>query len=266
MNEWKTTGGRLTLLPAAPIPTGLPSALELFRRAWGTEPDVFQKPSNPLMPSVAQGNRANLTFACMSQPARIDFSISPYTPFQDPAQAHFPVIEDTSQFENELIQVIDVVGTDVAPNSIFRVGASIQFMNFQPTIANANKVLMAVIPANYGVKIGDEEDVVFQVNRPYKSHVEDIRMNQLIKWSVDRLNIVTMSFPTLGTPTLTAQPVVQEFVAASVTFDNNNAPSKKPLSAANQKLLLRAGLEAALQTQQDIGLRVEGFRYANVSH
>jgi len=266
MTEWKTTGGRLTLLPAAPIATGLPSALELFTRVWGAEPDGFQRPSNPLMPSTAQGHRANLTFACTVQPSRIDFTISPYTPLQDPARAQFPVIEDTSQFQNELTQAIEVIGRDVAPNSIFRVAASIQFINLQPTIADANKVLTGVIPANYGVKIENEEDFIFQVNCPYKTHIEDIRMNSIIKWSVERLTIVTMSIPISPTSPSAPQSVVLEFKAASVTFDNNNTPSEKPLSAANQKLLLRAALETALQAQQDIGLRVEGFRYANVSH
>lgn len=271
MNEWKATGGRLTLLSAVPMPSDRPSALDLYRRLWGGEPEGFQRPSNPLMPSVAQGTGENLKLVCIVQPGRIDFVISPSTPFQDPAQAQFPVVQDASELHTQLLHVMDEVGRNLVPNSIVRVAASIQFINVQPTFADANKALTSVIPASYGVKVTDEEDFVFQVNRPRTSRTENIRMNEVIKWSVDRLKIVTAAIPTQGTPTAApsvpapTQTLTSDFIAASVTFDNNNTPSEQPLPPAHQSALLGEAFALALQMQQKLGLRVEGFRNASVS-
>ena len=268
MSDWKASGGRISLLPAAPVPSGLPSALELYRHIWGAEPESFQKPSNPLMPSIAQGSKESLNLSCTVQPNRVDFAISPLTPFQDPTGAQFPVILDAGQLVNELLRCIGLIGRNLVPNSIFRAALALQFMNVRPSFVDANKILTAVIPASYGVRLTDEEDFVFQVNRQYPSRSENIRMNALTKWSVDRLRIVTFSVSTqnipAASPSLATQPLTSEFISASVTFDNNNAPTDRALSPQIQAAVLNEALASVMRTLKDIGLQVEGFENADL--
>src|SRR5712692_3580155 len=76
MNEWKALVGRISLFTAAPW-SAAPSALDLYRNIWETEPDNFFKQPNPLMPSVAQGGIGNLTASCVIQQSRIDFNFQP---------------------------------------------------------------------------------------------------------------------------------------------------------------------------------------------
>jgi hypothetical protein len=192
------------------------------------------------------------------------------TSFQDPAEAQFPVILDAAQLVNELQRCIGLIGRNLVPNSIFRAALALQFINVQPTFVDANKILTTVIPANYGVKLTDEEDFVFQVNRPYSLHIENIRMNALTKWSFDRLKIVTFSVSAQGTSAasspLATQPLTSEFISASVSFDNNNAPTDRPLYPAIQASVLNEALAMARRSLQDIGLKVEGLQNVNLSH
>ncbi len=124
-------------------------------------------------------------------------------------------------------------------------------------------MLTAVIPGQYGVSLADEEDFVFQVNRPYPSRkLEGLTMNFLVKWSVDRLQILTVSLPTGGSATplpasLSPVPQTENFIAASVNFDINNVPTEAPLQQPSS--LLHEAIVAAAEMQKAIGLKIEGF-------
>lgn len=105
------------------------------------------------------------------------------------------------------------------------------------------------------------------INRPYTSGgVGTIKMNSLTKWSVDRLQVLTVSIPMGAAPTLVSANAIsasrqtEEFIAARVTFDNNNVPIETPLPSTQQSSLLNEALIAAAKTQQEIGLNTEGFQ------
>jgi hypothetical protein len=268
MNEWKSSGGRVTLFPAQSSAPTL-SALEFYKQAWGEDPDSFQRQANPLVPTIAQGKRGNLTAGSVVGPTRIDFTLTPSSP-SEMVQGSFPLIEDPGVLHAELLKIMDFVGQNESLRSVVRVALSIQFIAVKPNSLEANKVLTAVIPGQYGVKLTDEEDFIFQVNRPYSSRkVEGIRMNFLAKWSVDRLQILTLSLPVggAGTPLQTsASPVPQteQFIAASIHFDINNVPTEAKLRQPAS--LLHEALAAAAQMQQAVGLRIEGFSNAEQSH
>ncbi len=269
MNEWKSSGGRITLFPAAMSSPSL-SALELYRQVWGEEPDGFQKQANPLMPSVAHGNHNGLKAGCLAQPARIDFSLTPPSSQQKEAQeaqedVSFPLIEDTALLRAELSRIIDIVDQNPVLNSVIRVALGVQFLALKPTSAEANAVLIASIPEQYGVKITDEEDFIFQINRPYTSRsAGGIKTNFITKWSVDRLQILTFALqaggPITSGQTMASGSQTAQFIAASVNFDVNNVQTASLLPSGQPASLLREALVAVAQMQQGIGLNIEGFQ------
>ena len=269
MNEWKSSGGRITLFPAAVSSPAL-SALDLFRQVWGEEPDGFQKQANPLAPSVAHGNRNGLKTGCLAQPARIDFNLTPPSPKQEETQdeVSFPLIGDTGLLRAELSRIIDIVDRKAVLSSVVRVALGVQFLALEPSAAEANRVLTAHIPEQYGVKISDEEDFIFQINRPYPSRsAEGIKTNFITKWSVDRLQILTFAVSAGGPTTTSAQTPASgsqtaEFIAASVNFDINNVPTTTPLPNGHPASVLREALTAVARMQQAIGLNIEGFQNA----
>lgn len=162
MNEWRASGGRITLFPAAPVSSRRQSALDLYKRVWGGDPDNFQRQANPLIPTVAQGKRGGVTVTSLTHPTRIDFNITPASSPHEVTQISFPVIEDTSQLLTELTRTIDAIGQGVVSDPVVRVALNIQFLILKPSHAEANKALTAIIPAQYGVKITNEEDFIFQ--------------------------------------------------------------------------------------------------------
>jgi hypothetical protein len=269
MSEWKSSGGRITLFPAT-MSSPSPSALELYRQVWGEEPDSFQKQANPLAPSVAQGNRSGLKAGCVAQPTRIDFTLTPPSSKQEEEQevVSFPLIEDTGLLRADLTRTIDAVGLTPVISSVVRVALGIQFLNLKPSCTEANGLLIAHIPEQYGVKVTDEEDFVFQINRPYRSRsAAGIKTNFITKWSVDQLQILTFAVPVGGTATGSAQipgpgSQTDKFIAASVNFDVNNAPMETKLPDRQATSLLHEALVTIAQMQKTIRLNVEGFQNA----
>ena len=87
MSKWKSTGGRITVSLPPYLPLRI-RHLTYTGKLRGEEPDSFQKPANPLMPSIAQGSRNGLRAGCLAQPARIDFNLTPSPPSQEEAQEH----------------------------------------------------------------------------------------------------------------------------------------------------------------------------------
>jgi len=277
MNEWKSSGGRITLFPASALSPPL-SALELYRQVWGEEPDGFQKQPNPLMPSVAHGKRGSLMAGCLAQPIRIDFNLTPPPPQQEEAQreaqeqaqeeAQFPLIKDTGLLHSELLRIMDVIDQSAVLHSVVRVALGVQFLALKPSSEEANRMLTAIIPEQYGVRITDEEDFIFQINRPYTSRkAEGIKMNFITKWSVDRLQILSIALQAGIGPTTSARPSASgaqtaQFIAASVHFDINNVPSVTPLPSGQPASLLREALIAVGQMQRTMSLNIEGFQDA----
>lgn len=264
MNKWKALSGRITLFPTAVPSSPAPSALELYRLVWGGEPDNFRKLPNALLPTVAQGRRNGIMASCFSHPARIDFNLSPAFPESEMTEMQLVLIEDSSQLHAELTRMIDVLAKGAISNSVSRVALGVQFVAAKSSSLETNKTLTNVMPPEYRMKITDEEDFIFQVNRPrMSSKVENIRMNFLTKWSMERMQVATMAIPAGGLPIptskdLSAHSKVREFIAASVNFDNNNVPGN-PLNHKQQSSLLLEGLTAAAAMQRDIGLNIEGF-------
>ncbi len=268
MNEWKSSGGRITLLPLAQFPSSPPlSALELYKKVWREDPDNFQKSTNPLMPTVAQGRRGNLLAGCAVHPTRTDFTLTPSTP-QEEVHGTFPLIEDTGLLYAELLRTIDGID-QVLLQLAGRVALSVAFVALKPSSAEANKTLTSVIPDQYGVKLRNEEDFIFQINQPYSSRsVDGVTMNSLTKWSVERLQILTIALPVrMAAPSQASSAATrqtEQFIAANVHFDINNVPKETPVR--QPVTLLREALNAVAQMQQAIGLKIEGFENAELSH
>jgi hypothetical protein len=271
MNEWKPSVGRITLFPTLSTSTFPPSALEFYRKVWGGEPDNFQKQANPLMPTVAMGKRGSLMASCSTHPTRIDFSLTPPMPPQNAAPTSLPLIEDGGQLHAELESVVDFIRKGPLSAPIVRVALSAQFLIVKSNFAEANEAVTKTIPNQYGVRTTNEEDLIFQINRPYTSNTADgVRMNSITKWSVDRHQVLTFLFPLLGTVTTasanrsSAKPQIEEFIAGSVTFDNNNVQRESALSSLQQSAILLEALAGLEKMQRDIGLNIEAFQNAKL--
>jgi hypothetical protein len=270
MNEWKSAGGRITLFPAQQSSPPPLSALELYKQVWGEDPDNFQKQANPLVPTTANGKRGSLMAGSMAHPTRIDLTLTPLAGQE--AQGSFPLIEDTGELHTELLKIVDLIDQRIISQPIVRVAFSVVFQALKPNPTEANRALTAVIPTKYGIRLSDEEDFIFQINRPYPSRkVNGVRMNSLVKWSMDRLQILTISIPAGGSPTpiqisSSTRPPTETFIAASVHFDINSVPTESALPDGQLSPLLHEALIEAAQMQQALGLKIEGFENAKQSH
>jgi hypothetical protein len=261
MSEWKVFRCRISLFPAMPPSSPLPSALELYRHIWDSDPDSFHKQDNALVPTRAKGKRGGLLVNCVVQPARIDFNITP-PPSKAPKKT-VELIDDPSNLRGELIRIIDSFEKDYVANPVWRVALILHFLNPKPSYVEANRALTEAIPDLYGVTVTNEEEFIFQINRPHiDEKVPDIRMNFIMKWSVDKLQTWTFSIPTGGVPVQAGMtpPVSQPetVIAASVLFEKNNIPTRA-LSGKEQSTLLHEALDAAIVMQREIGLNIERF-------
>lgn len=257
MSEWKAFNARITLFPTTPQPG--PSAREVYQRVWSSEPEGFQNPSNALQPSVAHGSRAGISVNCLAHATRVDFNFSPLTTPSGAAEPGLTLIEDTPQLYSELKQIIKVLAEGILSSPVSRVALGLQFVTIKANSLEANKALTEVMPQQYRVNVSDERDFILQVNRPRKSSkIDGVNMNFLTKWSVENVQMVTMSVPVGGAPIPTAVPWINSFLTASVSFDHNNV-AERPLETEEQSQLSRECLDEASRTQKNIGLNVEGF-------
>jgi hypothetical protein len=264
MSAWKALVGRISLFPGSPPAVSLPSALDLYSRVWSANPDNFQSSPNALMPSFATGKRGGLTVACSVHPTRIDFSLNPPPVSREGSGASFVLIEDTNQFHAELVRLVNFIGSGGGiANTVSRVGINLHFLTLIANIEEANKVLTTVMPEQYRPRIKDEEDFIFQINRPHTSReVEGVRINYVTKWSIDRFQMfnitINVNIPVIDSRGVPSQKG-EEFIAASVVFDHNNVPVNFSLDGKQQSSLLLESLTAAKEMQREIGLNVEGF-------
>jgi hypothetical protein len=262
--KWKALVGRISLFPVVSLQTSLPSVLDLYRAIWGGDPESFHKADNLLAPNVAHGRRAGLTAGCVVQQSRIDLNLTAPPLSPGFTQDKFPLIEDTAPVRAELLRIADVIGQGAIPG-VARVAVHLQFVKLRGTFVEANRELMAVIPKKYGLSITEEEDFVFQINRPRSSRdVKGVKMNSLTKWSADRVQIVSVSLPisAVAGPAMAGaaavNPQSKEFIAASVLFDNNNIPGPTSLSSEQQSLLLRESIAANEEMQDNLGITQGG--------
>jgi hypothetical protein len=255
MTTWKAFNGRVTLFPAS-VP---PGALELFRLVWGGDPDSFQKQANPLLPAVALGKRDGMTTICAAGPARVDFTLAPIRGEESP-DTSLDLIEDPSQVQTELLRIIEVIGRGAVPESVFRVAVTMQFVKPELSSVEANMTLTRILPDQYRMRLTDEGEFIFQVNQQKLSRdLADIRMNYITKWSVERFQVLALSFRLTGSLIPAPESMASEqqsaaTLAASVLFDNNNVPASTPLTGRQQSILLLEGLHAIAKAQNEMGL------------
>jgi hypothetical protein len=138
MHQWKAWVGRITLFPIPSPSSPSPSALELYRRVWGGDPDNFQRQTNALVPAVAQGKHGALTANCSAHPSRLDFSLLPLPP-DAPEQLSLNLIEDSRQLHDELIRIVGAIEKGVISQSVSRVAVYVQFLALTSSYVEANE-------------------------------------------------------------------------------------------------------------------------------
>jgi hypothetical protein len=160
--------------------------------------------------------------------------------------------------------MVSVLGKDCVRSSIVRVAIFVKFVTLNPSIEDANKTLISIMPEQYRLRITDEEDFMLQLNHSGPSAtLKDIRMNLITKWSVDRIQVLTMSLPPMGgtTSALPGMAHAEQFIAASLSLDANNVPDQtyQLLTTEQRTSLLLDGLSWVAETQRDFGLNIKGF-------
>jgi hypothetical protein len=243
---WGAVNARISLFPAISQP--IPSALDLYKSIFRNDPESWQKGTNPLAASVAQGRTGDIGANCVVQATRIDFNLFPIAG-AEPGRLY--LIDDTPKLYELLRSIIRQIGEGTAQALVTRVATFLQLSCPTQTVIEANALLLATIPWKYRVELVDEEDFVFQINRPRPGRDNpDLRMNFITKWSTDRFTLFSMHLPISGVPQFllgggspTGTP--SELFAASITFDNNNVPIANPLSFGQQATLLGDALNAA---------------------
>src|SRR5260370_2567950 len=127
------------------------------------------------------------------------------------------------------------IGRDATSVSAFSVALFVHLLARTKGTQEAINALVKTIP--YGLKLSNEEDLIFQVNRPYTSRqVPQVEMNSIIKWSMDRFQVVTISISGDGPtgPALAGGPSpasqIQTPIGATVGFDINSPPLQPPLT------------------------------------
>jgi len=259
MSEWKAFLSRISLFPTVPPAPPTPSALDLYRRILG-EPDSFHKQPNALMQTVVEGRHGHLQVNCLAQPTRIDFNLTA-APTQE-AQTTVALIDHPIELRDELKRIIGILDEGLVSNTVSRVALNLHFLNLKPSYEEANKAVTKIIPDQYGVTVTDEEDFVFQINRPHMDEdIRDVKMNFITRWSVERFEVLTIPIQIGGVPAaagMLSSLKPENFISASVLFDNNNTPIR-PLTGKEQSALLRKAFDAAVEMQREIGLSIEGF-------
>jgi hypothetical protein len=269
MNEWKVSGARATLFPASPASFARISVYSLYREVWGSEPDSFQKQENSLMPTVAQGRRGGIVGACVLQPSRLDFSFSSTPPtVPDASGVGVQLIENGRSVWRSFLQLFDALTRGIVEGEVARVAINLQALVVKPNFAEVNQALLEVVPNHYGLRLTDEEDVVFQINKPFISErIPGVKMNAATTWSGARILVLNFSVPASGFVNaamagVSENPQTKTFLGASTAFEVNNVPTHNPISSADQASLLREALSWVGRQQAELGLLIEGFKNA----
>jgi hypothetical protein len=269
MNEWKVSMGRATLFPASPTSFARMSGIDLFREVWGSEPDNFQKQENPLLPTIAQGRHGGIVIVCAVHPSRLDFNFGPAPPAgRDASSVSVQLIENARPLWRSFLQLFDAFARGKVVGEVARVAINLQALVVKPNVGEVNQALMEVIPGHYGLRLSDEEDVIFQINKPFMSEgISGVKINAVTTWSSARIQVLSFSMPAGGIvnaamAAVSENPRTQNFLGANVAFEVNNVPTDKPISSTDQALVLREALSWIGQRQAELGLFIEGFKNA----
>ncbi len=274
MNKWNALLGRITLFPSVEAGQKLPSALGLYSKIWGDDPENFQKPINPLMPSAAVGRKGKISVSCSVHPSRVDFNLSPMAEQGEQVPENtLQMIVDTDQLHDELNRIIGLIREGIGVDHVSRAALAVQFAMVVSTFSEANATLRKFMPTEYRPSLTDEEDFMMQVNKPKVfDEPEGLRINFLTKWSVERFQMHRFI---IQNPQINMQSGIQQFMpktevaeirVASIAFDHNNMPligelgtESVPLNSSAQFVVLSQGLIATEKMQRDLQLDVAGF-------
>lgn len=266
MNEWKVSGARATLFPASLASFARINGIDLYREVWGSEPDNFQKQENPFLPTVAQGRHGSIVVACSIHPSRLDFNFNPAPPVAlDASGTGVQLIENGRPLWRSFLQLFEAFTRGRVAGEVARVAIYVQALVVKLNFAEVNQALMEVVPSHYALRLTDEEDVIFQINKPFMSErISDIKMNMATTWSGARIQVLNFSMPVGGivNAAISENPRTQSFLGASVAFEVNNVPTDNPISSTDQASLLREALSRIGQQQAELGLFIEGFKNA----
>jgi hypothetical protein len=256
MTEWKGVQGRISLFQ---MPSALfPSPIEIFEKVWDVTPDNFKKQQNPLSPSVADGSLNGLTVRCLTQPGRLDITITP--PTGEATEMIIALIEDTSKFHSEFVRIIKALPRIGISGPVTRIAIVARFGNLSKNEVDANKILINTIPEEYRVRITDETDFILQFNRRFKSRsVSRVMMNVVKKWSVERIQLMALNVQGGASLGPEGNTITTEYMA-NVMLEINNVPvAEQSLETLEQSSLLEEGLMEISKYQKSAGLGIKGF-------
>lgn len=245
--------------------SGNPSPLDLFRLIWKIDPDSFRASSNPLAPNVAQGTVGEIQINCSTAVNRVDFNFGPkLTTEASDAVPSVQFIEVPEQLYACFGTVIDAVSGSRLKLAAGRVAIACQFVQPETDLQSVNRTVMNTMPEPYRLNLSDEDDLIFQVNRPSVSGGGD-KLNTVLNWSLVRFQLINVAVSaSLGQLTEVPSAVFHtghSLLGASLTVEVNNPADISPLDHQKQSEILSEGLRKIAQTQVEFGLNIERFRH-----
>ncbi len=259
---WKLAAGQLTLFSSPGSPPGF-SALDVYKAIWGDQPDSFQRQPAPLGPTFANGRRGNAVVGCTVQPLRVDIALNPVQVGLIEPGDSLPMFEGASEILDEFENVLNAIGAAKIEGSYNRIALQVQYRAQASSPAEANDILAASLPDRYRLHLKDEENVLLQINSPYENErVGSLRVNRVTRWSVDTVQVLTIAVPigaTQVSPGASGAPEVPRltpFITATVSFEENNAPSPVPLSCDQLVQLGREGIKHAMESGRALGFEI----------
>lgn len=243
--KWKATAGRLTLFPT--VEASKRSAKETFELVIGAEPSGYDGARQTAGISTARGTYEGFALTCTTQPLRIDFILSVLIDPNSFVPGVLPLIEDAESLRVALNNLRDLIvsKSDSLPST--RVAFSMQLTSPVGTLQEGNALISKTVPEGYALPLADENEVIFQMNRPRQSErVPTMRLNFLTRWSLDVMKV--LAIPASGQAGQTHSShqsigsLVTDFTVVNIALDNNTMPqtvalSSDELSAALHELL-----------------------------
>jgi hypothetical protein len=227
MPGWQFLEGRITLFALRETP----KAADLFREAWGKEPDNFQSSSGPNIGpfggagSIASSIEGELTKTVSVVPGRIDINISP-SASPDPGSTVRFLSSDS------VVSALSFASGNLSLASLNRLGVYARLGSLASSDADANAMLCSAIDPKYRPpELTDETDFLLQVNRPTLTEYNEI-LNLITKYALERVNTITF-----GVQGVVA-PVISERIVATISLDFNTRPRPGGYEKEQAKALL----------------------------
>lgn len=259
MSIWKIQAARITLFPLLGTGSVPKSALELYKAVWGKDPDSFQSQpmaGAPFPVSVAQGVEGAVSRLCQTQPVRVDFGFNPTASTSDIA-----TFVDTHQLHAEMRRVIGSVENALHQMPVNRVAVYLQIGQETGDYSAANKLICQTFWEDRKFALTDEEDFVFQLNRPEKDSADPaLKLNFITKWSVERVQILTFIGQAGGVGSgIAGTPIVSEKFMPTIALDNSNVPAQRPLTNDEVQRVLSSLFGRIPSQLNQCRISVEGF-------